>query len=41
MGLFKSPDRKKNESGLSLLQGMFILALLGIIGTVIVTRLAG
>jgi hypothetical protein len=42
MGLFKSSDQKKNgESGLSLLQGMLILALIGIIGAVIFSQLAG
>jgi len=41
MGLFKSSSRKKHESGLSLLQGLFILAVVGVIATVIVTRLAG
>jgi hypothetical protein len=41
MGLFKSSDRKKHESGLSLLQGLFILAILGVIATVILTKLAG
>ncbi|WP_269845304.1 hypothetical protein [Candidimonas nitroreducens] len=41
MGLFKSSDRKKHESGLSLLQGLFILAILGVIATIIVTKLAG
>jgi hypothetical protein len=39
MGLFKSPDKKK--SGLSLLQGLFILAVIGIIAAIIVDRLAG
>lgn len=41
MGLFKSSDRKKQESGLSLLQGLLILAILGVIATIIVTKLAG
>lgn len=42
MGLFKSSNRKNNgESGLSLLQGLLILAILGIIATVIFTQLAG
>lgn len=41
MGLFKSSDRKKNESGLSLLQGMLVLAVIGIVVAVIFTKLAG
>ncbi|MEO6984861.1 MAG: hypothetical protein ABI155_05920 [Paralcaligenes sp.] len=41
MGLFKSSDSKHRDSGLSLLQGLFILAILGIIAAVIVTKLAG
>lgn len=41
MGLFKSSGGKKSESGLSLLQGMFILAVLGVIAAVIVNKLAG
>jgi hypothetical protein len=41
MGLFKSSAGKKTESGLSLLQGMLILAILGIIAAVIFNRLAG
>jgi len=39
MGLFKSSDSKK--PGLSLLQGLFILAILGIIAAVVVDKLAG
>lgn len=38
MSLFKSSDPEKNESGLSLLQGLFILAILGIIGALIVNH---
>lgn len=42
MGLFKSSDRKKNEdSGLSLLQGLGILAVLGIIAAIVFNYLAG
>jgi hypothetical protein len=42
MGLFKSSSRKKNdEGGLSLLQGLLILAILGIIGAFVFTKLAG
>lgn len=41
MGLFKSSGSKKRDSGLSLLQGMLILAILGIIAAVILTKLAG
>jgi hypothetical protein len=39
MGLFKSSDNKK--SGLSLLQGLLILAILGVIATIIVAHFAG
>lgn len=39
MGLFKPSDKKK--SGLSLLQGLFILAIIGVIAAIIVARLAG
>jgi hypothetical protein len=38
MGLFKSTDKKKNESGLSLLQGLLILAILGILAAVILNQ---
>jgi Tfp pilus assembly protein PilE len=38
MGLFKSTDKKKNESGLSLLQGLSILAILGILAAVIINQ---
>lgn len=38
MGLFKSTDKKKNESGLSLLQGLLILAILGIVAAVVVNQ---
>jgi len=42
MGLFKSSDHKKgSESGMSLLKGLAILAILGIVASVIVNRLAG
>lgn len=38
MGLFKSSDRSKDkgESGLSLLQGLAILAVLGIVAKLII-----
>lgn len=38
MGLFKSSDRGKNESGLSLLQGLLILAIIGIVVTVVIKQ---
>lgn len=41
MGLFKSSDHKKGESGLSLLQGLGILAVLGILGAILFKYLAG
>ncbi|WP_353146873.1 hypothetical protein [Pollutimonas bauzanensis] len=42
MGLFKSSGRKKpDEAGLSLLQGLGILAIIGIVLTVIFSLLAG
>jgi hypothetical protein len=39
MGLFKSSGKKK--PGLTLLQGLFVLAIIGVIAAVIVDRLAG
>jgi hypothetical protein len=42
MGLFKSSSRKKpDESGLSLLQGLGILALIGIAAAILFNYLAG
>ncbi|WP_255398846.1 hypothetical protein [Pollutimonas subterranea] len=42
MGLFKHSGRKKpDESGLSLLQGLFVLAIVGIILAIVFTQLAG
>ncbi len=42
MGLFKSSGRKKpDEAGLTLLQGLFILAIIGIIFAVVFNQLAG
>ncbi len=42
MGLFKSSGRKKpDEAGLSLLQGLLILAIIGIVLAVVFTQLAG
>ncbi len=42
MGLFKSSGRKKpDEAGLSLLQGLGILAIIGIVLAVIFSLLAG
>lgn len=41
MGLFKSSSDKKAESGLSLLQGLGILALLGIAAYVALRFFAG
>lgn len=40
MGFFKSSNND-NESGLSLLQGLAILAVLGIVGTILFRYLAG
>ncbi|SHG75976.1 hypothetical protein [Pollutimonas bauzanensis] len=41
MGLFKSSGRKKpDEAGLSLLQGLLILAIIGIVLAVVFTQLA-
>lgn len=41
MGLFKSSGRKRpNEAGLSLLQGLGILALLGILAAVLLSFFA-
>jgi Tfp pilus assembly protein FimT len=39
MGLFKSSDNKKQ--GLSLLQGLLILAVIGIVAAVVVAGLKG
>lgn len=41
MSLFKSSDHKKPESGLSLLQGLGILAIVGIVLALIFRYLAG
>lgn len=42
MGLFKSSGRKKpDESGLTLLQGLFILAIIGIVLAIVFNQLAG
>jgi hypothetical protein len=41
MGLFKSSDPEHRDSGLSLLQGLFILAIVGIVAAIVVTKLAG
>ena len=42
MGLFKHSGRKKpDESGLSLLQGLLILAVIGIILAIVFNQLAG
>ncbi|HLV27849.1 MAG TPA: hypothetical protein VKY60_01860 [Burkholderiaceae bacterium] len=41
MSLFKSSDPKKRESGLSLLQGLGILALIGIALALLFNYLAG
>ncbi len=38
MGLFKSSDKEK--AGLSLLQGLFILAVIGIVAAIVLDRLA-
>ena len=35
MSLRKSGDPQQSESGLSLLQGLFILAILGVIATIV------
>ena len=36
MSLRRSADPQQTESGLSLLQGLFVLAILGVVATVIV-----
>ncbi len=41
MGLFKSGRKKPNESGMTLLQGLLILAIIGIAVYVLLTLLAG
>jgi len=41
MSLFKSSDPKKPSSGLSLLQGLGILAIIGIVLAVLFSYLAG
>lgn len=41
MGIFKSSGKKKGESGLSLLQGLLILAIIGIAASVLFKYLAG
>lgn len=41
MGLFKSSKHKRGESRLSLLQGLGILAVLGIIAAIFFNYLAG
>jgi len=41
MGFLKSSERKKTESGLSLLQGLSILGILGIIAAIVFNYLAG
>ncbi len=41
MSLFKSSDPNKPESGLSLLQGLGILAVLGIVLAILFRYLAG
>jgi hypothetical protein len=38
MGLFKSSARSKSDSGLSLLQGLGILAVIGIVVTVVIKQ---
>ncbi len=41
MGLFKSSSKDKADSGLSLLQGLGILALLGIAAALVLNYFAG
>lgn len=41
MGLFKSSGKGKAESGLSLLQGLGILALIGIAATLVLNYFVG
>ena len=43
MGLFKpsSGDKKDAESGMSLLKGLFILALIGIVAYLVINHYAG
>ncbi|WP_269784312.1 hypothetical protein [Achromobacter deleyi] len=38
MSLRRSADPQQTESGLSLLQGLFVLAILGVVATVIVSH---
>lgn len=40
MGYFKSSKNKKGESGLSLLQGLLILAVIGIVASIFFKYLA-
>lgn len=40
MSLLKSANSQQSESGLSLLQGLFVLAILGAIATVIASHFA-
>ena len=41
MSFLRNSDRKKHESGLSLLQGIGILAVIGIVGAAIARYFAG
>ncbi|MGO3892384.1 MAG: hypothetical protein ACTJHW_15540 [Paenalcaligenes sp.] len=41
MSFLPDSDRKKHESGLSLLQGLGILAILGIVGAAVARYFAG
>ncbi|SAI56971.1 Uncharacterised protein [Bordetella ansorpii] len=38
MALHKTANSQQSESGLSLLQGLFILAVIGVVATVILSR---
>ncbi|MGN6456788.1 MAG: hypothetical protein ACTHLV_11385 [Achromobacter mucicolens] len=38
MSLRRSTDPQHSESGLSLLQGLFVMAILGVVATVIVSN---